>query len=241
MLHDADTTAVPGSPTCPLSTPEQSKTVTSLMQARHSTRAFQQTPVPSALLHEALSLAQHAPSNSNLQPWRIKVLKGDALHRLTTALLAAVAAGQTPTTAPIAESFRHYRSALGKALYGSNGYNVAREDKEGMETARRRNYTFFDAPVGMVVYMDRSLADVDVMCVGMYVQALCLLLAERGLASCVQVSVAGYPDVIREVLGIGRDMLVLSGIAVGFEDEAASLNRLDMGRDALGSCVEFLQ
>jgi nitroreductase len=109
-----------------------------------------------------------------------------------------------------------------------------------MEAARRRNYTFFDAPLAIIVCMDKQLAEVDVMCVGMYVQALCLLLAERGVASCVQVSVAGYPDVVREELRIEEGMNVLSGIAVGFEDEGARLNRLRVERDAVAKCVEFM-
>ena len=217
------------------------QTLTTLMQTRHSTRSFLPTPVPRPLLHEALTLAQQTPSNSNLQPWRLKVLTGPALKRLSTALLAAVDQGRASTTAPIPEAYRHYRSAMGKELYGPNGYAVAREDSQGMEAARRRNYTFFDAPLAMIVYMDKQLAEVDIMCVGMYVQALCLLLAERGLASCVQVSVAGYPDVVREMVGIGEGMSVLSGIAVGFEDEGSRLNRLRVGRDGVAECVEFME
>lgn len=225
-------------PTTPTKPPQ---TLTTLMQTRHSTRSFLLTPVPRPLLHEALTLAQQTPSNSNLQPWRLKVLTGPALKRLSAALLAAVDQGRTPTTAPIPEAYRHYRSAMGKKLYGPNGYAVAREDAQGMEAARRRNYAFFDAPLAMIVYMDKQLAEVDVMCVGMYVQALCLLLAERGLASCVQVSVAGYPDVVREVVGIGEGMSVLSGIAVGFEDEGSRLNRLRVGRDGVAECLEFME
>lgn len=130
---------------------------------------------------------------------------------------------------------------MGRSLYGPNGYAVAREDARGMEAARRRNYTFFDAPLAVIVCMDKQLAEVDVMCVGMYVQALCLLLAERGLATCVQVSVAGYPDVVRGELGIGEEMSVLSGIAVGFEDGGSRLNGLRVGRDGVADCVEFME
>ncbi len=110
-----------------------------------------------------------------------------------------------------------------------------------MEKARRRNYAFVGAPLGMIVCMDRRLADVDVMCVGMYVQTLCLLLAERGVASCVQVSVAGYPNVIRKELGIGEGTLVLTGIAAGYEDEDVRLNQLAVERDGWWKAVEFVE
>jgi nitroreductase len=40
---------------------------------RHSTRKFLTRPVPRELFEEAHALAQHAPSNSNVQPWRMVV------------------------------------------------------------------------------------------------------------------------------------------------------------------------
>jgi len=101
--------------------------------------------------------------------------------------------------------------------------------------------SFFCAPVGIIVCMDGRLDEVDVMCVGMYVQTLCLLLAERGLGSCVQVSVVEYPGVVREALGIVEETKVLCGIAVGYEDARVGSNALEVGRDAWGDCVEFFE
>ena len=43
---------------------------------RHSTRMFLSRPVPRALIDESLALAQHAPSNSNIQPWRLVFAAG---------------------------------------------------------------------------------------------------------------------------------------------------------------------
>ena len=42
------------------------------IRERHSTRMFlPEKPVPQALFDEALTLAQCAPSNSNIPPWRM--------------------------------------------------------------------------------------------------------------------------------------------------------------------------
>ena len=38
---------------------------------RYSTRMFLPRSVPRELVDEALALAQRAPSNSNIQPWRL--------------------------------------------------------------------------------------------------------------------------------------------------------------------------
>jgi nitroreductase len=130
-----------------------------------------------------------------MQPWRATVVTGAALTRLTAALLSAVSAGIPPTTEPLKESYVPYRSALGKLLYGPQGYDVPREDTERLTKLRLRNYTFFDAPCAVVVYMEKGMAQADVLSVGIWVQSLCVLLAEQGLATCVEVSVAGYPQV----------------------------------------------
>jgi nitroreductase len=37
----------------------------------HSIRKFLLRTVPREIVDEALALAQHAPSNSNIQPWRL--------------------------------------------------------------------------------------------------------------------------------------------------------------------------
>ena len=47
-----------------------------LITDRHTTRLFLSTPVPRPFALEALALAQHAPSNSNLQPWRTTFVAG---------------------------------------------------------------------------------------------------------------------------------------------------------------------
>ena len=52
---------------------------------RHSTRLFLPQPVPRALVEEALVLAQHAPSNSNIQPWHMVFASGPARDRLRRA------------------------------------------------------------------------------------------------------------------------------------------------------------
>src|SRR6516162_2639656 len=50
---------------------------------RRSIRKFLPAPVPRGLVDEALALAQHAPSNSNIQPWRLVFASGAARgHRL---------------------------------------------------------------------------------------------------------------------------------------------------------------
>jgi hypothetical protein len=47
--------------------------------------------------------------------------------------------------------------------------------------------------------------------------------------------------VIEKELGLNPDMLVLAGVAVGFEDETHRLNHIKTDRDAYKKSVEFVE
>lgn len=75
----------------------------------------------------------------------------------------------------------------------------------------------------------------------MFLQTFLLGLTVRGLDSCVQVSIAGYPDTVREQLGIGPEMRVLYGIAIGYPDPDFPANALHVPRNPLDQNVVFLE
>ena len=208
------------------------------IRERHSTRMFlPQQPVPRVLVEEALALAVHAPSNSNIQPWHMVFASGPARDRLAKALLEAAHRGP-PNIPPLPESFQHFRRELGVEVYGSMG--IAREDKEGRAVAVMRNFEFFRAPLAGIVCIHRDLGPADAMSVGMFLQTLLLALTARGLGTCVEVSTAGYPEVVRAQLAIPAELLILCGLAVGYPDPEFPANKLHIGREAIEKNVVFL-
>jgi nitroreductase len=184
-----------------------------------------------------LELAVRAPSNSNVQPWHVAFTSGAARDRLVEALLEKARA-EPPKVPELPPAFAHMRRDLGGQVYGSMG--IARSDSAARRIAVLRNWEFFRAPVGGVVFMHEELGLVDSMGVGMFLQTLVLALTARGLGTCVQVSIAGYPEVIREQLGISAEMNILSGLAIGYPDPEFSGNSLRVGRDSLDEHVAFL-
>jgi nitroreductase len=205
---------------------------------RHSTRLFLSTPVPQELLYESLALAQHAPSNSNIQPWRSYIVSGAARDRLREALLKAAEAGG-PNIPPLPAEFTHFRSDLGKQVYGK-GMGIARDNVLGRAAAVMRNYEFFQAPVVAITCMHRDLDLQDAVGVGMYLQTLLLSLTERGLDSCVEVSLAGYPDVIRNELSVPENLTILCGVAIGYGDTAFGANKLRIQRLPIEGTTTFV-
>ena len=208
------------------------------MLDRRSTRLFlPDKPVPRELVTEALELAVHAPSNSNIQPWRLVLASGSARDRLVEALLKR-ANVESPKVPKLPESFAHVRRDLGARVYGSMG--IARLDTEASRVAVLRNWEFFRAPLGGIVCMHRDLEFVDAVGVGMFLQNLLLALTARGLGTCVQVSIAGYPETVRDQLCIGEDMRILCGLAIGYPDPDFPANALRVPRNPLDANVRFV-
>ncbi|MGH6813409.1 MAG: nitroreductase [Methylocella sp.] len=207
------------------------------IRERHSTRMFLPQPVPRELVNESVALAQYAPSNSNIEPWRVVFASGAPRDRLVAALLDE-AQRRPPNIPPLPEGFQHFRSELGAQVYRAMG--IAREDKTGHAAAVLRNWEFFRAPLAGIVCMHRDLGPADAVSVGMFLQTLLLALTERGLASCVEVSVAGYPEIIRAQLAIPEELSILCGLAVGYPDPDFPANRLHIGREPIGENVVFL-
>jgi nitroreductase len=209
-----------------------------VVQERRSTRLFlRDKPVPRELLDEALSLAMRAPSNSNVQPWRVFVASGPRRDRLVEALVEA-ASVELPVTTGLPETFLPLRQELGAMVYGSMG--IARHDADGRRLAQLRNWEFFRAPVGAVVCMHRDLGLVDSVGVGMFLQTLVLGLTDRGLGTCVQVSIAAYPEILRAHLDIPDDLTVLCGLAIGYPDPSFPANSLVTPRNPVETNVVFL-
>jgi nitroreductase len=208
------------------------------IRERHSTRMFlPNQPVPRQLVEQALALAQCAPSNSNIQPWHVVFASGPSRDRLVAALLEE-ARRRPPNIPALPESFVHYRRELGARVYGAMG--IAREDTAGHAAAVLRNWEFFRAPLAGIVCMHRDLGPADALSVGMYLQTLLLALTERGLGTCVEVSIAGYPEIVRAQLAIPAELSILCGLAIGYPDPDFVANQLHVNRDPVAKNVVFL-
>jgi nitroreductase len=119
---------------------------------------------------------------------------------------------------------------------------IARDDVEGRAIAVLRNWDFFRAPLCGIVCMHHELGLVDSLGVGMFLQTLLLALTARGLGSCVQVSIAGYPEIIRAQLNnIPPELTILCGLSIGYPDPDFVANKLRFPRDPVDKHVVFVE
>jgi nitroreductase len=212
-----------------------------IIAARRSVRGYRPEPVSDDILHEVLTLAQRAPSNCNVQPWRVYIASGPVLQSLRAALVAAATAGHAEAMSSSIDTFfgpyREKQVACAVELYGRMG--IAREDRVGRQKAMLRNFEFFDAPHVAYVCMAKSFGIGVALDVGMYVQTLMLAMQSRGIGSCAQAALRAFPEVAAAHLGIPEDEQVLCGISFGYEDPAVPANQTRQPRDPVESNVVF--
>ncbi|WP_084070514.1 nitroreductase [Pandoraea vervacti] len=217
------------------------------IRSRRSIRAYLPTPVPQATVAEILSVASRAPSGSNIQPWQTYVLTGDALKRLTTRLLEAFNDPAQRVTHQ--EEYAYYprewtepyqarRRKVGWDLYGLLG--IGREDKVRMHGQHARNFTFFDAPVGLLFTIDRHLEQGSWLDYGMFLQSVMVAARARGLDTCAQAAFATFHQVIASELRLPPTRMVVCGMAMGYADPNAVENGLVTERAPLDEWAHFL-
>lgn len=191
--------------------------------------------VPIDVLAKCLSMAQHTPSNNNLQPWRLTVCTGKTLIQLKANLVNAFEANVPIQIPQTPETYLNLRQ--NKVPPGNNVSREARQARAKSITERLNNY---GSPCLVIASIERTLSTADIVSVGMYLQTLIILLSEHGLDTIPQVSITGYPELVRKELGISDDMTILCGLAIGYLDEASNSNTLKLPRDLWRNNVKFL-
>jgi nitroreductase len=195
-------------------------------------RAFLPTPVDRATVEEILTLASRSPSGSNIQPWKVRVLAGETRKRVSAAIHAALDRdGEEKHQRewnyyPVQwrEPFLARRRKIGWDLYGLLGIGKGEFDRT--EKQRRRNYDFFDAPVGLIFTLDQDLEIGSWLDLGIYIGAVMIAARAMGLDTCPQAALANPHDVLRAELGIRESEIVICGMALGHADPDAPENRL---------------
>lgn len=204
------------------------------IKSRHSTRAYLDRPVARETIEQIMDTARWSPSGTNMQPWQVSIASGDSLKRLSQAILTARAAGQAPNPdyqyypSEWREPYKSRRFASGMALYKALG--IDRDDKQRRQQAWDDNYRFFGAPVGLLFFVDRALAQGSWVDMGMFIQSVMLAAREFGLGTAPQASLAEYPGIIRAELGVEEQFALVCGMALGYPDENHPVNKYRTSR-----------
>lgn len=199
-------------------------------------------PVPQSVLEEIFSLAQQAPSNCNVQPCRAYVVSGARREQLKNELVAAAASGKPPNPDfewDVRYQGEHRERQFGSAnaLYGALG--IERSDRQRRQVAMLRNWQFFDAPHAAFFTMEKYLKMTGAVDLGIYAQTLALLMAERGISSCMQGALGMFPDPARKLFALPDTVGILFGMSFGYAEARAPANKARTDRVPMDAAVRF--
>ena len=213
------------------------------VRARRSVRAFRPDPVPTEIIRELLELASLAPSGTNIQPWKVHVVTGATRQRLEREVLAhremqpADAKAEFPRISKRKEPYLSRMRALGKDMYGRIG--IPRGDEAASWRQWGRNYSFFDAPAGLIFTIDKDLDVMSYADVGMFMQTFMLAAKDRGLDTCAQGAWNLFWTATRRVLSIPEDEYIIAGIALGYADADDPVNGTIAPREPIEAFATF--
>ena len=216
--------------------------------SRRSIRAYLPTPVPRETIEEILAVASRAPSGTNTQPWKVYVLTGAARQRLSARICAAH--DDPAQRSQHTEEYAYYptewrspyvdrRRKVGWDLYSLLG--IAKTDKARMHAQHARNYSFFDAPVGLIFTIDRVMQQGSWLDYGMFLQSIMVAARARGLDTCPQAAFTQFHRLISEELHLPAEEMVVCGMALGHADPKAVENSLVTEREPVAGFVRFLE
>ena len=226
---------------------EITRIVDEVILERRSVRGFLQTPVRKETVLEIIDVAARAPSGTNTQPWQVIVVTGEKKAALSRELVET-------SLDPLrdvehSQEYAYYpdkwippyidrRRKVGYDLYGLLG--IAKGDKVGMERQFARNYTFFDAPVGIFFMIARVMGQGSWLDYGMFLQNVMIAAKARGIDTCPQAAFCKYHRIIARHLEIPDDHMLVCGMALGYEDQSKIENTLRTERESATSFTRFI-
>ena len=112
------------------------------------------------------------------------------------------------------EPYLSRREQFGRLFYGSLG--IEQSDQAGRARQTAKNYSFFGAPIGLIITIDRRLQTGSWLDLGMFLQNVMIAAGARGLQTCPQETLSKYHVVLRQFLPITDEEIVVCGISLGF-------------------------
>jgi len=212
------------------------------VRARKSIRGYKPAPVPKEVLKEILDIASRSPSAMNTQPWDVTVVTGEVLDNIRQANIELLTSGVRPSPeVPFHRPEGIYRQRqVDIAIQLFQLMGIAREDKEKRAEWEQRGYRFFDAPVAIILSVDRSLEELKAMMdIGTFVQTVCLIALKYGLGTCIEDQGIMFPEVVRKFTHIPESKLIAISIAIGYPDWDFPANKVESKRETVENFVTW--
>jgi len=216
-----------------------------IAQDRRSIRGYKTDPIPREILEEIIHIAKHAPSSMNTQPWHFHVLTGEPLERIRKGNTEKMMAGSSvDREIKLNHGYEgpHRERQIEIAVQLFEAMGIARDDKERRMDWVMRGVRQFDAPVSIVITVDKALADDTIAhfdC-GAATYGLVLAAWSKGIGSVINGQGIMQSSVVRENANIPEDQVIMTCVAMGYPDDSFVANDVKSRRSPNDKVASFI-
>jgi nitroreductase len=216
-----------------------------IAQARRSIRGYKKDPIPREIHEEIIHIAQQAPSSMNTQPWHFHVLTGEPLERIRKGNTEKMMAGSSvDREIKLNHGYEgpHRERQVEIAVQLFEAMGIARDDKERRMDWVMRGFRQFDAPVSIVITVDKALADDTIAhfdC-GAATYGLVLAAWSKGIGSVINGQGIMQSSVVRENANIPEDQVIMTCVAMGYPDDSFVANDVKSRRSPNDKVASFI-
>jgi nitroreductase len=208
------------------------------IEDRRSTRAFLDKPVERETLERLISFAIQAPSAINMQPWEITAVSGEERKRLSRLLVKRlrernISCGPGAKN-PLPVHFVERQRGLLKCMLPNLPAQIQFD-----EFINEGSCNFYGAPTAIIITIDQVFSSARLTDIGVVVGYFVLAAHGLGLGTCPIGLISAFDDDIKGELSIPEEKKVVIGIAVGYKDADAPLNKARSERVPLGDVVKW--
>ena len=216
-----------------------------IAQDRRSIRGYKTDPIPREVLEEIIHIAKHAPSSMNTQPWHFHVLTGEPLERIRKGNTEKMMAGSSvDREIKLNHGYEgpHRERQIEIAVQLFEAMGIARDDKERRMDWVMRGFRQFDAPVSIVITVDKALAEDTIAhfdC-GAATYGLVLAAWSKGIGSVINGQGIMQSSVVRENANIPEDQVIRTCVAMGYPDDSFVANDVKSRRSPNDKVASFI-
>ena len=212
---------------------------------RRSVRGYRPDAVPRSVIDEVVQVANQAPSSMNTQPWHLHVVTGEPLERIRSGNTQRMMAG-APADREIGDHGRYEgvhrerQKEIAADLFEAMG--IAWEDRDRRQDWAMRGFKQFDAPVSIVVTVDKTLEESTVAYFDLGAATYGLVLAawQRGLGTVINGQGIMQSSVVREHAQIPEDEIIVTCVAMGYPLDDFAANDVKSSRRPTASVVSYV-
>lgn len=216
--------------------------VSEAVNSRQSIRAFTDQEVSDELIQRLLEKSARAASGGNLQPWKIFVINNETMINFLK-FQEDWTDPETPAydiyPENLSEPYKTSRYEVGAEMYSI--LDIDRDDKEGRFKQMLENFKFFGAPSAFFCFVDRQMGRPQWSDLGMFLQNFMLLAKEVGLDTCPQEAWAIKQESVTAFVKAPDELMLFCGMAIGYRDDEAKINRLRTERRPFEDWATFVK